>query len=308
MSSTFQLTGASLDLLFLVGFSATGLVPFATYVALWLLGLVALPTAKVEGAGRRLLGPLFIGFYYWLLSPFLRLAKRTGLAPNHFTLASLVASLPTAVAIATGHFALASVLLVVGSTLDVVDGHIARHKGLVSKAGAFLDSTVDRVSDGMILGGFAAYYAGTPTMVAALVALVMSFATSYARARGEALGVSGSEGLVQRADRLVILALALALSPYLGHRAEGFVPHPSYAVAKAALWLLALLSSFTAASRAMWIMKQLRPKDLRSTAPSLRSERPVERLLSSPAASVHTLKRSKVGNAQADAVDRRYRR
>jgi phosphatidylglycerophosphate synthase len=270
MTSITHLGGSALDLLFLVCFLATALIPFGTYVALWLLGIERLPAAKDGGAGRRLLGPLFVGFYYWFLSPALRLAKRTGLRPNHFTLASLVASIPTGMAIATGHFALASVLLIAGNTLDVVDGYLARSKGLVSKAGAFLDSTVDRVCDGMILGGFAVYYAGTPTMLAALVALLMTFTTSYARARGEALGVSGSEGLIQRADRLVILSIALALAPTFGHHAEGFVPHPSYAVAKAALWLLALLSTFTAVTRVAWIMKKLDPRhdgSMRSTLP-----------------------------------------
>lgn len=270
MTSITHLGGSSLDLLFLICFLAAALIPFGTYVGLWLLGIERLPAAKEGGAGRRLFGPLFVGFYYWLLSPGLRLAQRTGLRPNHFTLASLVAGLPTGAAIATGHFALACVLLIAGNTLDVVDGHLARSKGLASKAGAFLDSTVDRVCDGMILGGFAVYYAGTPTMLAALVALLMSFTTSYARARGEALGISGSEGLVQRADRLAILSLALALAPYFGHRAEGFVPHPSYAIAKAALWLLAILSTFTAATRVAWIMKKLDPRrdgSLRRTLP-----------------------------------------
>ncbi|HEX7508512.1 MAG TPA: CDP-alcohol phosphatidyltransferase family protein [Polyangia bacterium] len=290
-SHGLSLTGLSVDLMFLVCFSAAALIPFATYICLWLLGVESLPTAKEEGSGRRLLGPLFVGFYYWLLSPFLSLAKRSGLTPNQFTLASLVASIPTGVAIASGHFALAAVLLIIGNTLDVVDGHLARSKGLASKAGAFLDSTVDRVCDGMILGGFAVYYAGTPTMFAALTALIMSFATSYARARGEALGISGSGGLLQRADRLVILALALALSPYLGHRAEGFVPHPTFAVAQAALWLLAALSSFTAASRVLWIMKKLRPKAAATAiaSPSPLSVRTIHPLLSSAITPVHSM-------------------
>lgn len=302
MTTLTHLDGAALDLLFLVSFLAAALIPFGTYVCLWLLGLERLPAAKDTGAGRRLLGPLFVGYYYWLLGPALRLAQRTGLKPNHFTLASLAASIPTGFLVATGHFAMAAVVLIAGNTLDLVDGHLARAKGLASKAGAFLDSTVDRVCDGMILGGFAVYYAGTPTMFAALVALLMSFTTSYARARGESLGVSGSEGLVQRADRLVILSLALALAPYFGHHAEGFVPHPSYAVAKAALWLLALLSTFTAATRVLWIMKRLDPQyenALRRTLPL--SMRAIQPLLSS---AVPTSKASKPGGAASASVRR----
>ncbi len=300
-----QPTGTSMDLLFLICFAAGALVPFATYVCLWLMGLVSLPAAKDEGSGRRLFGPLFVGFYYWLLSPFLRLAKRTGLAPNHFTLASLAACLPTSLSIATGHFALASVLLVLGNTLDVVDGYIARNKGMVSKAGAFLDSTVDRVCDGMILGGFAVYYAGTPTMLAALLALIMSFATSYARARGEALGASGSEGLMQRADRLALLGLALALSPYLAHSTEGFVPHPSYTVTKAALWLLAVLSTLTAVSRVVWIMTRLGTQSPPSSPVRTRA---LGELLPRLPQSPRPLARTEGPNAGANTIDAQYRR
>jgi CDP-diacylglycerol---glycerol-3-phosphate 3-phosphatidyltransferase len=303
MSALTGIAAESLDLLFLVCFLAAALIPFATYVCLWLLGIEKLPAPKEGGAGRRLFGPLFIGFYYWLLAPALRLAQRTGLRPNHFTLASLAASLPTGVAIASGHFSLAAVLLIAGNTLDVVDGHLARAKGLASKAGAFLDSTVDRVCDGVILGGFAVYYAGSPTMVAALVALVMSFATSYARARGEALGVSGSEGLVQRADRLAILGLALAVAPYVGHRTEGFIAHPAYAVAQAALWLLAVLSTFTATSRTLWIMKKLAPQTQATTRITLPlALRPMQSLLSSAAIAV-TPNEHRVSTTGAGSAD-----
>jgi len=224
-------------------------------------------TAKRKGAGRRLFGPLFIGFYYWLLGPLFRLVNRSGLRPNHITLASLVAAVATAFAIATGHFALASVLLLFGGTLDILDGQLARSKNLATSGGAFLDSTVDRVCDGLIFGGCAVYFAGTSAMIAAVVALISSYTISYARARGEALGVSGSEGLMQRADRLVILILALALSPYVGHLAEGFVPHPSYTVTRAALWLLAVLSTYAAVSRTLWIVNKLGTS--RATGPLL---------------------------------------
>lgn len=267
----WHLGGSAQDLVFLVFFLAAALIPFATYLLLWLLKVERLPPAKDPGAGRRLLGPLFIGYYYWLLGPALRLAQRSRLKPNHVTLASLALCIPTGIAIARGHFAAAAVLLIAGATLDVVDGHLARSKGLASRAGAFLDSTVDRICDGIVFGGFAVYYAGSATMLAALIALIGAFATSYARARGESLGVHGCEGLIQRADRLAILSLALALSPAIGHRMEGFVPHPAYAVAQTALWLLAFLSTFTATTRVLWTLRKLAPKppsSRPSTAPA----------------------------------------
>lgn len=290
MNALLASRAAARDLAFLICFLAAALIPFATYLCLWLLGAEQLPPGKEQGAGRRLLGPLFVGFYYWLLAPLLRLVQRSRLKPNHLTLASLVLGFPTGLLIATGHFAAAAVLLIVGNTLDVVDGHLARSKGLASKAGAFLDSTVDRVCDGVILGGFAVYYAGSPAMLAALVALVMSLATSYARARGEALGVYGCEGLIQRADRLAILALALALAPYVGHRMEGFVPHPAYAVAQVALWLLAALGTFTATTRVLWTVRALADTPAGTTASGrVRASGQALRPLLSPTVRGHAL-------------------
>jgi phosphatidylglycerophosphate synthase len=256
-----QLSSTTVDLVTLVGFVAIFAVPFIAYLGLVAVGAVALAPQKRGGAGRRLFGPLFIGFYYWFLGPVFRLVSRTSLSPNAVTGAALVVAMAGAVAIATGHFALASALLIGGATLDIIDGHLARAKNLASPAGAFLDSTVDRICDGLIFSGCAVYYAGTPMMYVALAVLVMSFTVSYTRARGEALGLSGAEGLMQRADRIVVLGLGLAFGPFFAHRAEGFVPHPFYAVTAGALCLLALFNTVTAIARIGWTMQRLgRPR------------------------------------------------
>jgi len=126
-----------------------------------------------------------------------------------------------------------------------------------SARGAFFDSTIDRVADGLMFGGCVVYYAGSVVMYAALVALVMSFVISYARSRAETLGLTGAEGLMQRADRITLLSVALAFSPLVGHRVEGFVPHPTYAVTAVALFIMALLNTGTAIARIVWTMKQL---------------------------------------------------
>ena len=252
-----ELGGGRADLVYLLGYISIFTVPFLVYLSLVVRGAVVLPPVDHGGAGRRLFGPLFIGFYYWFLGPLLRLASRTPVTPNAITAASLIVGAVTAVAIATGHLAVASALLVTSGTLDIVDGHVARSKKLVTSAGAFLDSTVDRVCDGLVFGGCVVYYVGTPIMYVALVALVMTFTISYARSRGETLGVTGTAGLMQRADRIVILSVAFAAAPFFGHRAEGFRPHPFYMVTAVALWLLAVLNTVTAIARISWIMRRL---------------------------------------------------
>ena len=252
------LTGPGGDFTFTVCFVLFFGLPFLSYVLLAAGGAVELPAHKTVGSGRRLLQPLFVGYYYWLLDPVFRFTERTSLRPNQITLASLVTSALTAAAIATGHFALASTLVIAAATLDIIDGHLARAKRMSTTSGAFLDSTIDRICDGLIFGGCVVYYAGTPMMYICLVAMIMSFTVSYARARGETLGIVGAEGLMQRAERITILGIALAFSPIIGHRLEGFVEHPFYGLTAAALCLLALLNTTTAVARISWTMTRLK--------------------------------------------------
>jgi CDP-diacylglycerol--glycerol-3-phosphate 3-phosphatidyltransferase len=251
-------SGPAGDVAFIMGFIAFFALPFLFHIGLLSVGASKLPVWKESGAGRRLLGPMLIGYYYWLLSPVFRFVSRTRLKPNQITLASLGAAALTALAIGTGHFALASTLLIAGATLDVIDGQLARSKQMTTVSGAFLDSTIDRICDGFIFGGCVVYYAGTPIMYVSLLVLVMSFTVSYARSRAETLGIVGVEGLMQRADRLTILGIALAFSPVFGHSAEGFIAHPFYGITAGALCLLAVLNTVTAAARIKWTMERLK--------------------------------------------------
>jgi CDP-diacylglycerol--glycerol-3-phosphate 3-phosphatidyltransferase len=245
------------DEIYALGLTAAFTIAFATYLLLLTVGHVTLPPAKEKGAGRRIFGPVFIGYYYWMLRPVFRGAELSGLKPNHITFLSAAAAAATAVAIATGHFALASALLIGGSSLDIVDGQLARVKNMETAGGAFLDSTVDRLSDGLIFGGCVVYYSGTPMMYVSLLALITCYLVSYARARGESLGLFGAEGLAQRADRIVMLGIAMAFSPLVAHYQEGFVPRPHYWVTAVTVCLLAVLNTATAASRIKWTLRRL---------------------------------------------------
>jgi CDP-diacylglycerol--glycerol-3-phosphate 3-phosphatidyltransferase len=254
---SLHLSPEALDVAFLAGFAAFFAIPFVIYAIRVKLGLSVLPPMRSGGAGRRLLVPLLVGYFYWLTKPVCRLAVRSGQSASFFTALGLVGSLLTAAAIATGHFALGSALLIATGALDVMDGEVARALHSTSARGAFFDSTIDRVADGAMFGGCIVYYAGTPVMYAALVCLVMSFVISYARARAEAFGLTGAEGLMQRADRIALLAMALAFSPLAAHRIEGFVPRPIYGVTAGVLVIMALLNTGTAVARIVWTWRQL---------------------------------------------------
>ncbi|HVV52406.1 MAG TPA: CDP-alcohol phosphatidyltransferase family protein [Polyangia bacterium] len=275
---SLSLSPAQRDLAFLTGFTAFFLVPFFVYTARVGLGLSKLPPPRARGSGRRLVAPLLIGYFYWLTKPLCRLAVRSGRSASFFTALGLVGASLTALAIATGHFALGAALLIAAGALDVMDGEVARTRGQSSARGAFLDSTIDRVADGLIFGGAVVYYAGTLVMYAALLALIMSFVISYARSRAESLGLTGAEGLMQRGDRIALLSIALAFSPLPAHRSEGFVAHPFYGVTAGALVLLALLNTGTAVARIVWTMRRLA-----SARPGGRDPAPAGRRMPPPA-------------------------
>ncbi|HXJ21273.1 MAG TPA: CDP-alcohol phosphatidyltransferase family protein [Polyangia bacterium] len=269
------------DVVCLLGFIAFFTIPFLVHGVKVLTGAIKLPPARARGAGARLFGPLFISYYYWLLGPVFRAMARSRWTPNQVTILTLGVAAATSVAIATGHFTLASWLVIGGGTLDIIDGQLARTKNMATSAGAFLDSTVDRICDGLVFGGCVVYYAGTPIMYVALAVLVMSFTVSYARSRAEFFGITGSEGLMQRADRLAVLGMALAFASFFGHRSEGFVPHPFYAVTAGALCLLAFLNTITAVRRILWTMAQFRRRGLEVSA-QIRPSAPANVVLIEP--------------------------
>jgi CDP-diacylglycerol---glycerol-3-phosphate 3-phosphatidyltransferase len=107
----------------------------------------------------------------------------------------------------------AGFVYVAAALIDSLDGTLARYQGTSTRFGAFLDSTLDRVAEGVVFAALAIVFAdsGEPWMVGVVViALTASFTISYARARAEALGIDGSSGgLMGRSERLVFLGLAI---------------------------------------------------------------------------------------------------
>ena len=118
---------------------------------------------------------------------------------------------------ATGHIRTGGWFLALTALFDVLDGTVARRSGRSSTFGAFLDSTLDRLADGIVLGGLAVFYAtsvkhgSVPLMITALLGLMGAFLTSYTRARAEALGLDAKVGLMQRPERVVLMAAPQAL-------------------------------------------------------------------------------------------------
>ena len=136
------------------------------------------------------------------------LLARASSNPNHYTLAGVAAALGAVLAAYAGLGPHSVALMLASGALDALDGLVARYSGRASRAGAFLDSAADRVSDSLYHLALALLGVDPIPVIASLSA---SLTTSYIRARGESLGVGvAGVGLVERQERVVfILAVAL---------------------------------------------------------------------------------------------------
>ena len=137
------------------------------------------------------------------------------LTPNMISMTGLVLNVLAAVLVTQRLFFLGGVAFIVGSIMDTLDGRYSRMSGKGTPFGAFLDSTLDRIEEGIVLTAVAAYFSsrGMDFAVAACVAAVLgSLMVSYTRARAEALGVECKVGLATRAVRVVILSAGLVFA------------------------------------------------------------------------------------------------
>jgi CDP-diacylglycerol--glycerol-3-phosphate 3-phosphatidyltransferase len=164
------------------------------------------------------------GWWDSFMRPVGRALARTPLSPNAVTLLGVGIQAGVAVLILQGRLPAAGLLLIVAAFFDTFDGALAKAKGQVSKFGAFLDSTTDRLADALCFGPIAWLYGVDPDIPAhdepwvaavALVALVASFMVSYVKARAESLGFDCKVGLVERAERLIVVMFALVFSSIL---------------------------------------------------------------------------------------------
>jgi CDP-diacylglycerol--glycerol-3-phosphate 3-phosphatidyltransferase len=167
--------------------------------------------------------------------------RRLGVPADALTVFGLLCSVATAVLIASGHLAWAVVGVAVAGVADLLDGAIARGSGQASPRGAFFDSVTDRASDALLFGGVAWYLAGESAHYPVLAFAVgaCSMLISYERARAESLGLDARGGLMERAERFVLLGVALAF--------DIVVPM---------LWIMLVLTAFTAVQRFVRVYRQ----------------------------------------------------
>lgn len=157
---------------------------------------------------RQQIGALLEG----LLRPIAQTLARSDISPNHVTVAGLVVNLIAAWLITRGDFFFAGVMYLLGGGFDLLDGMLARATNKVTAVGAYLDSTLDRISEGVIFAAIVYVFAREGQAVDAgmvLLALLGSLLVSYTRARAEALSVACKMGIATRPERVVLIVLGL---------------------------------------------------------------------------------------------------
>jgi CDP-diacylglycerol--glycerol-3-phosphate 3-phosphatidyltransferase len=173
--------------------------------------------------------------------------RKTKLTPDHLTVVGLIVGAAAAVAVGAGQLRLGLILVIAAALPDLLDGALAKASNSSSQRGAFFDSTVDRITDALLLGGIAYYFAETQDPRLAVLPFAvsaMSSVISYQRAKAESLGLDAKGGLMERAERIVVLCVGLFIEPWIDGALVWI------------LWGMLVLSTITAIQRFVKVWKQ----------------------------------------------------
>lgn len=194
--------------------------------------------------------------------------RKTRITPDQLTVVGLVVGALAAVAIGAGRMHIGLILVILAALPDLLDGALAKASNSSSQRGAFFDSTVDRVTDALLLGGIAYYFAtGNEPRLAVLPFAVSSISQliSYQRAKAESLGLDAKGGLMERAERIVVICVALLLEPWLPGALEWV------------MWGMLVLITITAVQRFVKVWKQAAVAPVTQARIDLRRQRRLDR-------------------------------
>ncbi len=182
----------------------------------------------------------------YFTNPVVKVLARTPVTPNFLTFFSLILAAGAAALIATGNLLAAGFIVLVAGFLDMLDGALARWTNRVTRFGAVLDSTIDRLAEGVVLLGIMYFYADEGSTIGVLLAgavLLTSLLVSYIRSRAEAADIECTVGFFTRPERIIVLALGLFINQL-----------------EIALSVIAAFSLFTAGQRLFYVWRQMKRK------------------------------------------------
>jgi len=169
--------------------------------------------------------------------------RKVGVTPDVLTVAGLLLAVAAGISVGAGALRLGLLLVILAALTDLLDGAVAKAGNTASQRGAFFDSVIDRVTDALLLGGVALYLASNDSAhmsVLPFAVMAVSATISYERAKAESLGLQAKGGLMERAERIILLCLGLLFDNLL-------VP---------ILWIMLVLTSITAVQRFIKVWKQ----------------------------------------------------
>ncbi len=242
--------------------------PLVLGLAFVSMAAYALRGPKEDADQKKKSGQLFLGagdfllhWFMWAVDPITRLSLRLKLTPDFYNYVGLTLGLMSGVFIARGELEAGGWAIALCGVADILDGRIARLTGVASDFGDFIDSTFDRYVEIAACLGFLVLLGDHPWgPLLAASAMAGSLVVSYTRARGEALGVLCTGGLMQRGERMVLSCLAC-----LSDRGLSLLfSWPRYTVIIWMLGLIGVTTLITAIHRTVWIGLRLKEKQTRS--------------------------------------------
>ena len=219
-----------------------------------------MPMAEVEGkTGQKMDAPMTLTdrvrwWVHGIADPIADLLARLGFTPNTLTLIGFLMNVTVAVILSQGEMRWGAVAFFLASAFDGLDGTLARRLNRVSRFGAFLDSTVDRLSEAAVFLGLLVWYTGQGArqeIVLIYATIVGSLMVSYLRARAEGLGMDCKVGLLTRLERFIVLFVGLLLGQMT-----------------ITLWIMAFLTNFTALQRMVYVWRRSEAEEAESALQS----------------------------------------
>ncbi|MGD2270003.1 MAG: CDP-alcohol phosphatidyltransferase family protein [Desulfobacterales bacterium] len=206
--------------------------------------MVNINTKKILKPGGGLIPQKLQDGFMVLTKPLIKILISFNVSPNAVTVCGFIVTASAAVAFFLGKIRVAGLLVLLGGLCDLVDGSLARQNNRATRFGALFDSTVDRYAELIMFFGIAAHFVLDNdywSAVAVFFAICGSLMVSYTRARAEGLGFQADIGVMQRAERILVISIGACIHPI---------------ALKISLWLVALLANYTAVQRILYVYKQ----------------------------------------------------
>lgn len=209
---------------------------------------------EVSDRGGFVLGGFVRRWFYWFIGPVERIAIALRMSPTVFNVLGVLLGAAAGVAFALGALNPGGWLVLLGGIADVFDGRVARAQGKANETGAFLDSTLDRFAEvGAFVGLAVLFRDSAPGVAIVATGMGGSLLVSYARARGESLGVVAKVGIMQRAERLMLVGFGGIFDPAVTSAL-------GWAEGRLLLYIITVVALGTVATalyRTIWIARRL---------------------------------------------------